>query len=242
MADLPLAGKAAIVTGGAVRLGRAIALGLAAHGADVALHYGSSETEAGRTAEEIRALGRKCALVQADLRQADAPRKILDSAGAAFGKADILVNSAAVFERGTMAETTPELWEKTLAVNLRAPFFLSREFAAQAETGDIVFLADARVGRPAADYLAYALTKSALVDLTRSLAKSLAPGIRVNAVSPGAILPPPGRGGEYLQRLIPRIPLGRSGTPDDVVRAVLYLLESSFVTGQVLRVDGGEYI
>jgi pteridine reductase len=240
MVELPLSGRAALVTGGAVRLGRAIALGLAARGADIALHYRSSEAAADRTAEEIRALGRRCALVQADLRKAEAPQEIFEAAGAFFGKVDILVNSAAVFERGTLAQTTPDLWEKTVAINLRAPFFLSRAFSAQTRSGDIVFLADARAGRPGTEYLAYTITKTAVVCLTRSLAKSLAPGIRVNAVAPGAILPPPGEGEDYLRRLIPRIPLGRSGTPDDIVRGVLYLLESPFVTGEVLRIDGGE--
>ena len=242
MSDLPLAGRIALVTGGAARLGRAIALGLAARGADLALHYNSSEAAAKATAEEIRALGRKCLLIGADLRQAVSPGKIFEAAAAYYGRADILINSAAVFERGTLENTSPDLWEKTLAINLRAPFFLSQAFAAHTENGDIIFLADSRARRPAAEFLAYTLTKSALITLTRSLAKSLAPRIRVNAVAPGAILPPPGEGEEYLQRLIPRIPLGRPGTPEDIVRGIVYLLEASFVTGEVLHIDGGEYL
>ena len=242
MSDLPLSGRVALVTGGAARLGRAIALGLAARGADLALHYNSSEAAAKTTAEEIRALGRKCTLIRADLRQADSPGKIFQAAGAVYKKVDILINSAAVFDRGTLEKTSPELWENTLAVNLRAPFFLSQAFAAQTENGDIIFLADSRVRRPTVEFLAYTLTKSALITLTRSLAKSLAPRIRVNAVAPGAILPPPGEGEEYLQRLIPRIPLKRPGTPDDIMRGVIYLLEASFVTGEILHIDGGEYL
>jgi pteridine reductase len=242
MSDLTLSGRVALVTGGAARLGRAIALGLAARGADLALHYHSSEAASSRTAEEIRALGRKCMLVSADLREANSPARILQAADAFYAKVDILINSAAVFERGTLEKTTPELWEKTLAINLRAPFFLSQAFAAQTENGDIIFLADSRVRRPTVEFLAYTLAKSALVTLTRSLAKSLAPRIRVNAVAPGAILPPPGEGEEYLQRLIPRIPLKRPGSPDDIVRGVAYLLEASFVTGEVLHIDGGEYL
>ncbi|MBN2086648.1 MAG: SDR family oxidoreductase [Anaerolineales bacterium] len=242
MTDLPLAGRIALVTGGAVRLGRALALGLAARGANLALHYNSSETAAERTSEEIRALGRKCLLIGADLRQADSPGKIFAAVAAYYGRADILIHSAAVFERGTLEKTSPELWEKTLAINLRAPFFLSQAFASQTEKGDILFLADSRVRQPATEFLAYTLTKSALVTLTRSLAKSLAPRIRVNAVAPGAILPPPGEDEAYLQRLIPRIPLGRPGSPDDIVRGVVYLLEAPFVTGEVLHIDGGEYL
>ena len=242
MDGLPLSGRTALVTGGAVRLGRAIALGLAARGADIALHYRSSEAAARETAEEIRRLGRKCMPIQADLLQTAALEQILDAAKSLNGNITILVNSAAIFERGTLAETTPELWEKTVAINLRAPLFLSRAFAAQTDSGDIVFLADARVRRPAGEYLAYALTKSAVVSLTRGLAVSLAPGIRVNAVAPGAILPPPGKGQAHIERLLPGIPLGRIGKPDDVVRAVQYLLEADFVTGQILDVSGGAYL
>ncbi len=194
MIDLPLSGRMAIVTGGAVHLGRAIAMGLAAQGADIALHYHSSEDEALRTAEEIRHLGRRCLPVSADLQNIASPEKILEAAGAFFGKPDILINSAAIFEPGTLAQTTPELWEKTIAINLRAPFFLCRAFAAQTDSGDIINLTDAAADRLSANYVAYALAKNALVALTQTLAKSLAPGIRVNAVAPGAILPPPGRG------------------------------------------------
>ncbi|MGB7539054.1 MAG: SDR family oxidoreductase [Anaerolineales bacterium] len=242
MPELPLSGRVALVTGGAVRLGRAIALGLAARGADLALHYNTSEAAANQTAEAVRALGRRCVLIGADLRQIDSPGKLFEAASAHYGRTDILINSAAVFERGTLENTSPDLWEKTLAVNLRAPFFLSQEFAAQSKNGDIIFLADSRVRRPTAEFLAYTLTKSALVTLTRSLAKSLAPRIRVNAVAPGAILPPPDEGEEYLQKLVPRIPLNRPGTAEDIVRGVVYLLEASFVTGEVLHIDGGEYL
>jgi NAD(P)-dependent dehydrogenase (short-subunit alcohol dehydrogenase family) len=242
MDNLPLSGRAALVTGGAVRLGRAVALGLARRGADIALHYHTSEAAARDTAAEIRALGRKCIAIGADLSRPGAAETLFPAADAEHGRISILVNSAAVFERGGLAETTPELWEKTIAINLRAPFFLSRAFAAQTESGDIIFLADARAERPAGDYLAYTLAKSALINLTRSLAKSLAPGIRVNTVAPGAVLPPPGKGEDHLRRLVPGIPLGRPGNPDDVVRAVLYLLAADFVTGQVLRVDGGQYL
>jgi NAD(P)-dependent dehydrogenase (short-subunit alcohol dehydrogenase family) len=242
MNGLPLSGRTALITGGAVRLGRAVALGLARRGADVALHYNTSADAARATAEEIRALDRKCLLIGADLGRPDAPQKILAAADAFSGRIDILINSAAVFERGNLAETTPELWEKTVAINLRAPFFLSQAFAAQTDTGDIIFLADARVRRPAGEYLAYGLTKSAIITLTRSLAKSLAPGIRVNAAAPGAILPPPGKGEDHLRRLVPGIPLGRTGKAEDVVGGVLYLLESDFVTGEILQIDGGEFL
>jgi pteridine reductase len=239
MNELPLSGRTAVVTGGAVRLGRAIALGLAARGADIALHYHSSEPAALRTAEEIRALGRRCLPVAADLQNPASPAKIMEAAGAFFGKVDILINSAAIFEQGALAETTPELWEKTIAVNLRAPFFLCQAFAAQTKSGDILNLADATADRSGVNYLAYSLTKAALVALTRSLAKSLAPGIRVNAIAPGAILPPPGQGEDYLDRLTARIPLKRHGSLEDIVGGALYLLSAPYVTGEILCISGG---
>jgi pteridine reductase len=239
MDDLPLSGRTALVTGAAVRLGRAIAIGLAARGADIALHYHSSEAEALRTAEEIRHLGRRCLPVSADLQNPASPAKILEAAGAFFGKADILVNSAAIFEPGTLAQTSPELWEKTIAINLRAPFFLCQAFAAQTDRGDIINLTDAAADRSSANYIAYSLAKNALLALTRTLAKSLAPGIRVNAIAPGAILPPPGRGEDYFDRLAAHIPLGRGGSPEDIVGGVLYLLTAPYVTGEVLHISGG---
>jgi NAD(P)-dependent dehydrogenase (short-subunit alcohol dehydrogenase family) len=238
----PFSGRRALVTGAAVRLGRAIALGLAERGADIALHYNSSADAAERTQAEIRALGRKCSLVPADLEPPDAAQKIMAAAGSALGRIDILVLSAAVFPEGRLADATPERFDRTLAVNLRAPFFLCREFARQTETGGIVFLADARVERPGRDHLVYSVAKSALIALTRDLAVSLAPGIRVNAVSPGVILPPPGKDESHLQPLLSRIPLGRPGTPEDIVAAVAYLLEAPYVTGEILRVSGGAYM
>jgi NAD(P)-dependent dehydrogenase (short-subunit alcohol dehydrogenase family) len=241
MTNLPLAGRVALVTGGAVRLGRAISLALASRGADIALHYHASEANAQSEAEEIRALGRRCLLVSADLQEPDAPAAVFRAVTAGLGKADILVNSAAVFERGTLVETTPELWERTMAVNLHAPLFLCKAFADQTDRGDIINISDGRAERPGKDFLAYTLTKAALLTLTRSLAKSLAPGIRVNAVAPGAILPPPGESEDYLDRLLPHIPLARTGTPEDIVRGVLYLLEAGFVTGEILHITGGEF-
>ena len=238
MAELPLSGRTALVTGGAVRLGRAIALGLAAQGADIVLHYLSSEAEAERTAEEIRALGRRCLIVRTDLQSPDAPQTLFDAAQP-IGGANILVSSAAVFEKAPFSGTTLDLWDRTFAINLRAPFFLAQTFAARCQKGDILFLADANAQRAGREYLAYSLTKTAIAALTRTLAKTLAPGIRVNAVAPGAILPPPGEGPEYLERLAKRIPLQRIGSPEDIVGAVLYLLQSPYVTGEVLAVSGG---
>ncbi|HEY6008568.1 MAG TPA: SDR family oxidoreductase [Geobacteraceae bacterium] len=240
---MELTGKTALVTGAAVRLGREIALALAGRGVKIALHYGSSTAAALATAAEIRALGVEVEPLPADLRAAGAAAGLVERAVARFGRLDILVNSAAVFLPGELADTTEENWDLHLDVNLKAPFFLCRAFARQlGATGEgaIVSIADWRAVRPGPRYLAYTLAKSGVVTLTESLALALAPRIRVNAVAPGAILPPPGGDAAYLERLADRIPLRRSGSPEEVVRALLYLLEADFVTGQILFVDGGE--
>jgi len=242
MDDLPLSGQTALVTGGAKRLGKAIALALAARGADIALHYHHSADEAGATAAAIRALGRRCAGVQADLADPRAPATIFGAANSALGAIRILINSAAVFPRGTLADTTPDAWDATFGVNLRAPFFLCQAFAGQTKDGTIINLADWRAERPDGDYLAYSLSKAGLVALTLGLAKALAPGIRVNAIEPGAILPPPGRPADALAGMRASIPLNRSGSAKDIAQAVVFLAESPFVTGEVLRVTGGQHL
>jgi pteridine reductase len=162
-----------------------------------------------------------------------------------FGQLDILVNSAAVFERGDVFNTTEESWERHFAINLKSPFFLSQAFAAHVgreRPGAIVNIADWRATRPGTDYVAYTLTKAALVTMTQSLALGLAPNIRVNAIAPGAILPPPDRDEAYLQKLAQAIPARRVGSPAEVGKALLFLLESDFVTGELIFVTGGEHL
>jgi NAD(P)-dependent dehydrogenase (short-subunit alcohol dehydrogenase family) len=236
--------KTAIVTGGARRLGRAMALSLARKGVHICLHYGRSVEAAEETCEQIRQLGSQAVSVSADLRGSQAAAEtILTSAVEAFGHADILVNSAALFEPGGVEDTTEESWNRQLETNLKAPFFLSQAFAKQRDhqrRGHIVNLVDWRATRPGPGHLAYTLTKSGLVTLTRILAQELAPDIQVNAIAPGAILPPAGSDDAYLNRLAENIPLKRTGAPDDISQALVFLLESDFITGEVLHVTGGE--
>lgn len=242
MESLPLAGQSALVTGGAIRLGRAIALALAARGADIALHFGRSRAEAEHTVAEIRALGRRCVAVSGDLADPAVPAALVQDASEALGPLRILINSAAVFPKANLADTPLALWESTLAINLRAPFLLSQAFAAQTSTGCILNLADWRAERPDGAYLAYSIAKAGLLAMTFALAKSLAPGIRVNAIEPGAILPPPGKSEADLAALRDSIPLGRTGTTEDIARAAVYLVEAPFVTGETLRVTGGQHL
>jgi pteridine reductase len=240
---MELRGRTAIVTGGAVRLGRQLALALAERGVRVGLHYGTSEDAARVTADEINQLGSEALLINADLRDLRELRAIVARTAEHFGQVDILVNNAGVFEPGDVADTTAENWDKHFDINLKAPFFLSQVFAAHLgkdRQAHIVNIADWRGTHPDGHHIAYTLAKAALVSMTRSLALALAPQIQVNAIAPGAILPPPGKDESYLDQLAQHIPLRRHGSPLAVARAMLYLLESDFVTGEVIHVTGGQ--
>jgi len=234
----------ALVTGGARRVGRAIALGLAEAGCDLVIHFGSGVGDAAATAAEARALGARVATVGADLADPVAPGQILAAAGD-LGPVRVLVNSAAVFPDDDLAGITAERWDHTLAVNLRAPVLLTRAFAAALPAdleGAVVNVTDWRTARPYRDHFSYTVAKGGLDTFTRAAAEALAPRIRVNAVALGAILPPPGRGSDYLKDLARQIPAGRPGGTDPVVAAVLFLLRNPFVTGEILRVDGGAHL
>ena len=236
----------ALVTGGSVRLGRAIAIGLAECGADVAITYTRSREKAVQTAEKIRSLGRQSLTIQADFSQNPAAmesiiQRIVDD----FGGIDILVNNAAIFERGNWDTTTEENWDRHFAINLKAPFFLSQAFAKAIPEGNrahIVNIADLRGERPGFDHMAYTLTKAALITMTKSLALALAPDIQVNAIAPGMILPPPGIDAATLESMASSIPAARIGSPEEIVQTVLYLVRSDFVSGEVINVTGGEHL
>jgi NAD(P)-dependent dehydrogenase (short-subunit alcohol dehydrogenase family) len=241
-----ISGKTAIVTGGAVRIGQAISLELAKRGSNVCLHYCASESAARETVGEICRLGARAVAVRADLSNSgEAALAIFDRTVAEFGAVDVLVNNAAIFEEGSLADTTEENWDRHFAVNLKAPFLLCREFArrrAPGRRGHIINIADWRGTRPVPGHLAYTLTKSAIVAMTRILAQELAPDVQVNAVAPGAILPPPGGDRASFDRLAQGIPLKRTGSPGEIARTVCYLLQSDFITGEVVHVAGGEQL
>lgn len=243
---MTLQGQIAVVTGGAVRLGKAIALSLADAGCTIALHYGSSANEADETLAEIRATGVRGITVQADLSEPpSAAATVFSAVNKVLGPATILINSAAIFEPGTLADTTDDEWNRHLAINLTAPFCLSREFAKQfpcGERGHLINIVDWRTTRPQAGHLAYTVAKSGLVTLTKVLAQELAPDVQVNAIAPGAILPAPGTAADEFAQLAECIPLRRTGRPDDVADAVLFLLRSEFLTGEVLHITGGQQL
>jgi len=242
-----LAGQVALVTGaGAPRLGRALALGLAARGADVAVHYHRSAEGAREAVAEIEALGRRATALDADLRDADAARGLPGRVAAALGRLDILVASAAAFPRAGLDDTTVAAWDDTLDLNLRAPFLLAQAAAPLLRAsggGRIVLVADTAGLRPWPSYLAYSVSKAGLIALAEGLARALAPDVTVNAVAPGLVLPAESMTEPDLARALARVPLRRPGSPADVVEAVAYLVErAAYTTGAVLPVDGGRII
>ena len=236
-----MAQRVALVTGGAVRLGRAIALGLAAGGYDVVVHYGSSEGPARDVVREIEALGRGAVMTAGDLTEPDSAISVVEVARSRFGRLDLVVNSAASFETGDLLAVDADAWDAIMNLNVRAPHLVVRAAAPllRESRGAVINLVDLSAFQPWTGYPVHAVSKAALAHLTRVQARALAPEIRVNAIAPGAVLPPEDTSPEQLERLRSTTPLGRLGDPDDVVRAVLYLAEAPFVTGQILAVDGG---
>jgi len=236
--------KVAVVTGASDRLGRAIARALAMEGADIIVHYHSAEYKAQETVKLINDLGRQAIAVQADLAEPDQAFYMIDEAVNHFGSLSILVNDAALFERGGIVDTTPANWDRQFNLNLRAPFFLSQRFFLSSRDAGrhIVNLAGVRGFRMDPGRIVYSLTKAGIIELTRVLALACAPSVSVNAVAPGAILPPTGETEHSHDDLVKKIPLIRWGTVDDIVQAVLYFVTSSYITGVVIPVSGGSHV
>lgn len=234
-------GRIALVTGGAVRVGRAISSALAEDGYRLVIHYNSSSGPADELVDEIRGKGGDAVAMGADLADAEAVRRLADEAVAAFGGIDVLVNNASVFPPERLEDTDEALWDHTLAVNLKAPFFLIRHLAAtlRERRGVVINMADLAGMQPWAAYAAHGISKAGVIHLTRVAARSLAPEVRVNGIAPGTVLPPESMSDEEVRQLAERAPLKRNGSPDDVVRALRYLLQANFVTGETLVVDGG---
>lgn len=237
-------GRVALVTGGARRVGKAIALALAGRGADVVVHYNSGADEAHATRDELTALGVRAALLQGDLSDVDVAAALPMRAQACFGALDIVVNSAAMMLRTPVGTVTPAAWESMFALNLRAPFFIAQAAAPllRERGGSIVNIADLAAYETWPDYLPHSITKAGVVQLTRGLARSLAPEVRVNGVAPGAVLLPDEWDESASTRLTATTPLRRLGSADDVAQAVLYLCEATYVTGEVIIVDGGRHV
>jgi glucose 1-dehydrogenase len=241
-----LAGKTALVTGSGVRLGKAISRALAERGCQLALHYNASAEGAEEIREYARSLGVKAETYRADLSSPDEARALIQSASVNFGHLDILINNAAIYLPGKGMDTSADILEKQFRLNLFAPVLLIREFASQLPEGfpgKVINISDAKVFRHQPDHFAYRLTKAAVNEMTLMFALELAPRITVNAVAPGVMLPLAGREDTDMQALAERrIPLKRVGSPEIIAQNVLHILDQDFMTGTIIRVDGGEGI
>jgi len=239
-------GDAALITGAARRIGRAIAIELARNGCDIAVHYNTSRTEAEETARMVRELGRQATIFQADLEDAEAAAALPQRAVEALGRLNVLVNNASSFASMTVDAFSRDAWDRTLALNLTAPMILAHAAHPHLRAGGrgrIVNLTDSCANRPWPDYLAYCVSKAGLSALTQTLAKAMAPEVRVNAVAPGAALFPEDFDEGKIKDVIRRVPAHRSGQPEDVAAAVrFFVVDCDYMTGSVLAVDGGRNI
>jgi pteridine reductase len=235
-----LANRVALITGAAKRLGRAVAVRLAHEGAEIVVHYRSSEEEAREAVEEIEKLGRRAIAIGADLTRVAEIEALVGRAGEHFGRLDVLVNSAANFLQRDFGATREADWEASLDTNLKAPFFCSQAATPwlRKSRGVIVNFADIGAFLAWPGYIPHCVSKSGVVMLTKCLAKELAPEVRVNAIAPGTITMT-GDPAEWEADFVRRAPLGRVGTPGDVADAVMYLVTAEFLTGHVLVLDGG---
>ncbi len=240
--DIALAGRTALVTGAARRLGRAVATVLVERGVRVVVHHNHSGEDAAALCDEIRRLGGSAWPVQGDLADAGQPERVFRDAVAQAGAIDILINNASIFERDTIWEATEDSILLNLRIHALAPLTLARQMAGQGGEGHIVNLLDTRMTVYDKEHASYHISKRVLAMLTRMLALELAPKIAVNGIAPGLILPPAGQDETYLQKLVHTNPLHRYGGPADVTDAVLFLLGSRFITGQILYVDGGYHM
>ncbi len=246
---------AALITGGGHRLGRALALDFAAQGIAVAVHYNASRDAAEAVAEEARAAGVAAAAVGADLLDRAQTAQLVPAAAATLGRPlDVLVNNASIFEHDTIASATAQSWDRHVGSNLRAPFELTQAFAAQAPrgardaagepvaSGCVINMIDQRVRKLTPEFATYTIAKAGLWAFTRTAAQGLAPDIRVNAIGPGPTL----RGGrqseEHFRRQRAATVLGRGASPEEIVRAARFILESPGFTGQLLCIDGGQHL
>jgi NAD(P)-dependent dehydrogenase (short-subunit alcohol dehydrogenase family) len=237
--------RTALVTGGAKRVGLAISRALARAGYAVAVHANSSRAEADAVCADIRSKGGRAAAVQADLADHAQVLKLVPAAVAALGPLTLLVNNASVFEADDVATLDRNLFDRSMAVHVRAPLFLAQAFSAQApENADasIVNMIDQRVMKPTPLFLSYALSKNGLYAATTMLAQALAPKVRVNGVAPGPTLPSSRQSPEEFARQTAKLPLGHGTNPEELAQAVLFLAGARSITGQTIAVDGGQHL
>lgn len=240
---MDLADRVAVVTGGARRVGRAIALALAGEGAKIVIHYNASAPEALEAVDEARAGGATAIAVEADLRDRAAISRLFRSVDETFGGLDILINSAAILEPIDLLRATEADWERSIGLNLRGAFFCLQEAAVRMKrrgSGAIINISDVAGRRPWKRYPIHSISKAGVEMLTRVAALALAPEVRVAAVAPGPVLKPERMSDARWSQITQELPLRKSGTAEDVARAVIFLLRNDFITGETLPVDGGD--
>lgn len=237
--------QTALITGAANRLGAAFSRGLAEAGYNVIIHYNSSEQDAANLSDEINKAGGNAAFIGADLIDPTARARLIKKAQAPFGPLSVLINNASIFKRDSVETLSQDLWNAHMAVHAEAPAFLAMDFAKQLASdieGNIINIVDERVLNPAPASFSYHLSKSLLWTATQTMAQSLAPRIRVNAIGPGPILPEAGQASESFEKRGNQNILQRVSTPQDAVAALLFLLNAPSITGQMLAIDGGEHL
>lgn len=232
----------ALITGASKRIGRAIAEHLALKGWNIIVHYNHSSKEAEELVNHLclKFPNQKFILVKANLSKTDEVVNLVENMVKEIGKFDLLVNNASVFDSAYLKDTSEELFSAQLDVNLKAPFFLIRDFANHCKQGNIINFVDTRVTSNKSNFAAYSLSKKALWDLTQMAALELAPEIRVNAIAPGVTLPPEDEDANYLQKLAQNIPMKKPGGVEPILKSIDYILENNHLTGQLLFADGGE--
>jgi pteridine reductase len=235
--------KTALITGAARRIGASLAKGLAENGYDIVLHFGKSEQEAQLVAENVEQLGRKCYLIQQDLVEPDAVESVFAMIRNLGVTVNTMIHNASIFEAVDFEHMTNETWQAAIQVNLSIPVLMNQRFLKQldSESGNILHLLDWRALRPGVDHFPYTISKAALASVTKSLAVSLAPQVRVNGIAFGAILPP-ADGGD-TSKLLKQVPLKRWAELDEVLSTVLFLLDGpSYITGEIIHLDGGRHL
>lgn len=247
MEPLPLEGRAALITGGAKRIGARVAEMLHDQGMRLTLHYRSSSGDAERLRERLEAKRPDSVqLVGGDLADPAMPARIVSQAVGHHGRLDVLINNASTFYPTPLAETTPEQFDDLIDINLRAPYFMAQAALPHLKEshGCLINMADIYAERPMPSFPVYCAAKAGVVSLTKSLARALGPEVRVNAIAPGAILWPEGEGDDDARaRLVKRTPLKRTGEAEEIARAILFLVrDATFTTGQVLAIDGGRSV
>jgi len=244
MAEITSA-RVALVTGGSKRIGRAIALALAAHGWDVAVHFRNSRADADAVVAQIKQQGRRAAAIAADLCQEKEMAALLPRVAQALGPVGLLVNNASVFEQDSALTATRQGWDRHMEANLRAPFVLMQGFARQLPgdaEGAVINILDERVWKLTPHFVSYTVSKAGLWTLTQTMALALAPRIRVNAIGPGPTLPSPRQTDDQFRHQIEMLPLQRGATPEEIARAAIFILDSPAMTGQMIALDGGQHL